>query len=512
MRHRLPAPLSFTAPERSRWVAFAVLVLAVYLASRWALLYRLPYFIDEGTHARFAYLGDHSLHDLFVSETIGKEPLLIWLAILLMKLGISSLTAVRLSSVISGALTIPIVWLLGARLAGNRTGAIAAAGCVVLPFFLVHDAIGIMEPLLTLLLMAALYLEIRLAQRPALVTGIALGVVLAAAYLTKESGEIALALMPLSLVCFDWEAPDRRRRLIVWLGCVVIAVALTGAADLLLRSSAYYANFQATRASAFLYPVRSLTLALAHPLRWWRVAWPVYRPALLGYVGAPTLVAALLGIGLRWRRDWRSALLITGWVVAMFGAAVLFPVSPYPRHILYLVPLLLIPAADAVVRAAGWVSERVPGRLAGPLVAVGVALLLAPVLRLDARVLAHPASAPYPGADEVQYVTGPQAGSPWAAVAGAIRRGAGGRHVIVALDSADADVVKGLLRHSPRYTFVDGSTTAARAAQFLLRDELPFPDPAANRLLADGGFQLIERLPRPDGGAVVSLYERARAR
>lgn len=493
-------------------VALCVLV-AVYLILRLAIFDRLPYFIDEGTHGQFAYRGAHSLRDLFVSLTIGKEPLLIWFAVAWIKLGVAPLTALRLASLISGLLLIGVMSLLGAEVGEHTQGLVAAGLCAVLPFFVVHDVIGIMEPLLTLLLMAALYLQIRLARAPSLRLGLPLGLVLGLALLTKESGQLGLALLPLSLLCFDWRAADRRRRLVVWLGAAVIALALTVAADLLLRSSSYYGIAEAVRRNPTLYPVRSWHDALLHPLTWWRLARPVYRAALVGYVGIPLLCAAVVGMVVLGRRDLRVALLLLGWLVAMSVAAVLFPVNPYPRHVLYLVPILTLLVAEAIVAAAHALTRRIPRRrvVVGLTTCAAVLGLLVPPLLLDAHVLRHPVTARYPGLDDLQYVTGPEAGSPWPTVVSLLRRRAGPGRTIVATDAADSDVVQLLLGHSPRFVFVDGSQPLARRARFALKDELPFPNPPADRLIRDGGFRLLARLARPRGGAVVLMFERTRA-
>ena len=45
-------------------------------------------------------------------------------------------------------------------------GLVAAGLCVVLPFFLVHDGIGIIEPLVTLVMASALYFQVEVARRP----------------------------------------------------------------------------------------------------------------------------------------------------------------------------------------------------------------------------------------------------------------------------------------------------------------------------------------------------------
>jgi 4-amino-4-deoxy-L-arabinose transferase-like glycosyltransferase len=481
----------------------------IYLLTRFALIGRLPYFTDEATHAQFAYRGAHSVHDLFISLSIGKEPLMIWLAVVWVKLGFGPLTAVRIASLISGLLTIPVVGLLGWRIGGYWVGIIAAALCVVVPFFVVHDVIGIMEPLLTLLTAAALYVQISLAQRPRMSLGVALGLVLAAILLTKESGEVAVALVPISLLCFDWRGEGRRVRLRTWAFSVMLAGALTAGAELLLRSSSYYGQLATVRRSSFLYPVHSWHDALAHPLAWWNVAWPIYRAALSGYVGIPLLCAAAFGVVLMWRADPRLTLLLLGWIALPFAAAVLFPVSPYARHVMYLVPPLLVFAAYTIVSGWRWTAAALGRARAGPAVATGVVLLLVGIsVRLDARILRDPVTATYPGRDDVQYVTGPPGGSPWPTVAALLRQRAAGVRVIIVLDRAIPNVVQLLLGDDQRYVFVYGSSPLAQRAQFVLQDG-GFPSLAADRLLATGGFRVIRRLPRPRGGAVVTLYERS---
>src|SRR5205823_5072751 len=103
------------------------------------------YFFDEGTYANFTAQASHSRHQLFVSLTIAREPLQIWLGIPWVKLGLGPLTAMRAVSVISGLLTVGVVGLLGRRLGGTAVALVAAALCVVLPLFVVHDGIGIYE-------------------------------------------------------------------------------------------------------------------------------------------------------------------------------------------------------------------------------------------------------------------------------------------------------------------------------------------------------------------------------
>ena len=79
----------------------------------------------------------------------------------------------------------------------------------MLPFFVVHDGIGIYEPLVTLIMARRpVRSKYKLARRPSLRWGALLGPFFAAGALTKENTLPALALLPLSLLCFDWSQPE----------------------------------------------------------------------------------------------------------------------------------------------------------------------------------------------------------------------------------------------------------------------------------------------------------------
>src|SRR5258708_1828293 len=83
------------------WSLIAALVIvATYFATRVYFIDRFPYFFDEGTYASFTSQATHSLHYLFGSLTIGREPFQIWLGITWVKLGFNPLVAMRIVSLI----------------------------------------------------------------------------------------------------------------------------------------------------------------------------------------------------------------------------------------------------------------------------------------------------------------------------------------------------------------------------------------------------------------------------
>jgi 4-amino-4-deoxy-L-arabinose transferase-like glycosyltransferase len=500
------------AVDRRAWIGAAAIAV-VYLATRLSFVDRFPYFFDEGTYAGFASQGANSLDQLFISLTIGREPLQIWLSIIWIKLGVDPLVAGRLVSVSAGLATVAVVGLIGRRLGGNPVGWAAAGLCAVVPFFVVHDGIGIYEPLVTLIMAAALLTQIELARRPHLAIGLALGLILAAGVLTKRNTLPALALLPLSLLLFDWAREDRRQQLLKWVGSVAVAAVPVVLATVLLRSSEHWAEYQAfSRVGAGgvgFAGVRPIGQVLDDPFRFTGQAWSAYRPGLLQYVTIPLLAAAAAGAGLAWRPRPRLTVVLLAWIVVPFIVALTFGTLSFPRHVMYLMPPTLVFIAFALVWAVEAVRRALPGGWAVAACAAGAAVLLGPALATDTRVLAHPSTAHYPGPDDQQYVTGTQAGSPWPGVRDAIARRASGPTVPIGLYRSYPDVLRWLMPDDRRYVFFPTISPLAPGARFIVVDEsnFVFPEDPGGSLIENGRFRLVGRFPRPRGGAVVKLYE-----
>ena len=483
-------------------------IVAFYVATRASMVARMPYIGDEGWHGTFVVQVAHSLSKLWVSLTIAKEPLVIWIAALFTKVGFEPMAALRLVSLLAGLATVVVVGLFARHVGGRAAGLAAMAIGAVLPFWLVLDTLGLMDALIAAEVAAALYLQVRLAERPRLKTALALGLVLAAAVLTKESGKSAVALLPLSLLVFDWASPGVRERLARWAGCAALAVGLAGLAYLWMRSSSLWGEAEAQRRIPIQYPVRPLSSAFDDPITALKHSVPEYRADLLWYFTIPFLLLAAGGWVLLLRERLRLALLLTIWIVVPLTAALLLPYSPYARHIMFLTPALVVLAGIGLARGVEFATARWGRRRVGPAaIAAGVALAFTPALVLDARILADPAGAKYPGADTYQYVKGPSGGAIWPDVADDIRERTAGRPAIV-LKSAAVTFVLEFLLDDPKVTFVYGEDPRAKRAKLIVQDTLPFPDPAGQPLLDSGRFRLVRTYHRPRNGYIVRLYER----
>jgi 4-amino-4-deoxy-L-arabinose transferase-like glycosyltransferase len=488
-------------------IVVAATIVAAYAATRAVFADDLPYFVDEGIYAVFSDRAAGSVDELFASLTFGPRVLQAWIGIPLIKLGFTPLHAMRVVSVLAGLATVAVLALIARRLAGGTAALTAAACCVALPLLLVHDGIGIIEPLLTLLMATALYLQIELARRPDLRLAALLALVLAAGVLTKETAWAAVVLLPGSLICFDWSRDGRGHRLRTWLGGATIAVAGAAAAELVMRSSDYYSDLEELRDTP-LYTVRSLDDVLSDPFGSVGATWDVFGPAFTGYVTVPLLVVSVVGAAIGLHRRPRLTALLLAWFALPLTGSLLFATAAYPRHLVPLAAPLVVLMAYGFVEAAALARRLLPPRAAAPAIAAGVLLLWLPAFRLDARVLDHPATAKYPSRDDWQFVTGAPAGSQWPAVADAIRRFAGGRRVVILSPTTDASITRLLLNDDSRYVFVGGDSPLARRARLALNEEKPFIlDVEALEVMQQGQPRVIARFHRPRGGDVIELSE-----
>ena len=481
-------------------VVAGVAIAGLYLLTRLLLLWRFPPFWDEAQYAGWAHAGFVDSHQRFVALANGKQPMLPWLGSALMTLDVGPFTAVRLVSTLAGLVTLTMMALIGHCVGGPRVGIAAAAVGAFLPYLFVHNAIGIMEPLVAATATTALYLQLRLAEQPRLDFALLLGIVFAVGVLTKETGRFALVLLPLSLLCFRWRGPGLDRRLGGWLGCAAIAVALAGIGYSILRLSDLYDDLGQAGEAVGLH--RDYGETLAHPWRYAEQNWPLFRAALSGYVTVPLVLAAAVGAGLALRAKARLAGVLAGWVLVPLAAAALLAGFPFPRYILVAVPPLGIFVAYGLVRTLEAVAGAF-GRDRRVAVAVVAGLAVLPAAVFDARFLADPSGVRYPALDDRQFATGSTAGQAWMDVAGELGRRARGRPTVVQLGEDFSPALSLLLLDRPDIEIAIGTDPRGPGAQFAIENGL-----RVRR--TNGVVQLrpVWEVRRPRGGTPLTLLER----
>jgi 4-amino-4-deoxy-L-arabinose transferase-like glycosyltransferase len=487
-----------------RWGLYAVGLAAFYIAIRLSLLWRFPWFIDETITASFAERVSHVPADRFIALNDKKGLLTTWIGGTFVSLGNNPVTAVRLTSFGAGLAIAAAVGVVAGRAWGYRHGLLAAAVAIFLPYFVVLDSVGDHEPLVVALGMMALVLEISLAQRARLDVALLLGLVLGGGLLTKPTGLLPIILLPLSLLCFPWEAAERWRRLGVWAGCAAIALVMAfGISELQRLSPLFY--------EPGLKNYHTPGDFINEPGEIFSENWPGYRDALWGYL-MPTGVI-LVGIGLidGWRTHRRVTILLAGWSIAAAMGALMVGIQPYPRYLLYAVAPLCIFIAVGAIALFSTVWRRMPdGGLRVAAVSALALVCALPSLIFDARVIVDPATKRYPGLDDVQFVSSENAAGP------AVRR---------IVDEIRADPRPGPIRVAQYGAY-------PHPYDLLLRDQqwagsrfvhvfAPPMEVAAQTeyIVVDHGklvpkvsipanFRLVRAEQRPHGGVVIELYKR----
>jgi hypothetical protein len=284
-------------------------------------------------------------------------------------------------------------------------------------------------------------------------------------------------------------------------------VAIAGVGYLTLTLSDYWDDYPQARRS--LGTFRTFSEGVNHPLRWLEAAWPGYRTELVGYTTLLILLAVLAGIALALRSRTRLASLYLVWLLSVLTIDVLFLPNPFVRYLVPMAPLIaafggfgIVAGAEALARAA-----HRPGH---PLAIAGLAtVVVLPALIFDARVLANPATAPYPGLSREEYATGWAAGTGWRPLADELRRRATDGPIVVASYGGLSEALPLLLRHDSDIQIVRAETGHAG------------PGPTAEYVILNGSEGLstsgdsgygslrpVWEFRRPAGGARIVLLQR----
>jgi hypothetical protein len=129
-------------------LAVGALVVA-FLATRLALTWRFPWFVDETIFASLARDVHSDFKHLFIAELDTKGLLPSWLGAGLIGAGIEPVTAMRLLAVAGNACAAICGGLLMRHLYGRREGFLTAALIALGPYFLVTASVGIDDPMAT---------------------------------------------------------------------------------------------------------------------------------------------------------------------------------------------------------------------------------------------------------------------------------------------------------------------------------------------------------------------------
>ncbi len=373
-------------------IIIALLLTGFYFLSRLIRLTLIPIFTDEAIYIRWSEIARYDAAWRYISLSDGKQPLFVWLTMIIFPFFNDPLFAGRLVSVLAGFGTAIGLFLLSYELFKKKEIGFLAVGLYLLyPFAMVYDRMALMDGMVGMFAVWALYFQVLLIRRLRLDVALLLGMILGGGILTKSTGLISIYLLPFSLLLFPWQDKKRKRKLLLWIGLALIAVIESQMMYLVLRLSPLFSMI-ATKNSVFVYSIKEY---LSHPFRflWGNLLglWDWF----IGYFSWPVFGLLAFSVITFWRFFKEKALLLV-WFSLPFVAIALFGRVLYPRFIFFMT-LSLLPLVALTL-------DKLFGLLKKPWLLVVVSLLLACFwLRSDWQLLTTPYTADIPNADKGQY-------------------------------------------------------------------------------------------------------------
>lgn len=317
-----------------------ILIFTIYFITRLIHLQLryLPLFTDEAIYAYWAQRGKFDASWRLASLSDGKQPLFIWLTSLMMNLVSNPVLAGRLVSVISGALTMVGLILLGLEVFKSLwIGLIAALFYVFYPFALVLDRMALYDSLVGTFSVWALYLGILLTRMMRLDIAFILAQVIGASILNKTSGFFNIYLLPITLILFRTKS-NLKNNFIKWVFLIFIVILLSLTYYSVLRLS-YQFNLISEKNGNFIYTINHLldsnfiilfAMNLSQFTEW-----------LIIYFSFPIILLIIFSFFTK--AFFREKLLLMLWFFVPFLALSAFGRIVYPRYLFFMtLPLLLL--------------------------------------------------------------------------------------------------------------------------------------------------------------------------
>jgi len=380
-------------------VVCAFFLLVLFLLIRLLNLTLIPIFVDEAIYLRWAQIAKNDAAWRFISLTDGKQPLFIWLTMVMMRVVQEPLAAGRVVSVLTGLVSMIGIGILSFVLFKNRRLALFSALLYFIsPFCLIYDRMALMDAMVGTFSIFSLLLAILLVKTLRLDIALIFGAVLGGGVLTKTSGFLSIYLLPLTLVLFDWRNKKWKFNFLKWASLAFLAVIISQLFYSILRLSPFF-HIIAQKDTTFIYPFKEW---LHHPSLFFIGNLEGLFNWLIDYLTLPIVILVVVSLIFVWEQ-FREKFLLFSWFFAPFVALALFGKVLYPRFILFMsLPLLIL---------AAWSLEKIAERLKNSLLFAVCCLLFAVFpLYVDFKIITDPKRAPIPNHDKGQYINAWPAG------------------------------------------------------------------------------------------------------
>ncbi|OGK16522.1 hypothetical protein A2690_04190 [Candidatus Roizmanbacteria bacterium RIFCSPHIGHO2_01_FULL_39_12b] len=377
-------------------ILIILLLLGAFSLTRLINLNKFPIFTDEGIYIRWAKVAWHDATWRFISLTDGRQPLQTWATIPFLKLfPNNALFAGRLFAVFSGLLSLSGLFTASYYLFGKRTAYLTTALYIFTPYFLFHDRVALVDSTVNAGVIWMFLLSTLLARTRRLDFSLLLGIVGGMSLLAKSSAKLFLGLSFLSVLYTIFEhKKDRLNKLIsfVVLYCISGVVAFT--IYNIQRLSPFF-HYVKEKNTTFVLTFHEILKNPFQVLPTNLKLLPYYVFSEMAYV-VPLI--GLLGLFILIRRKRIEGFYIGLWLLASYLVISLVAEVLYPRYVMSLGLLLLLPAGYLI------------SKLSRKKLWTAILAVIASVIFFNYTILFNPASIPFPEVDRGQYLEGWPAG------------------------------------------------------------------------------------------------------
>jgi 4-amino-4-deoxy-L-arabinose transferase-like glycosyltransferase len=325
--------------KKHAWIFLGLGIFTLYFFTRLYNILGLPIFTDEAIYVRWAQIASNDAAWRFISLTDGKQPMYVWIAMVLMKLIHDPLLAGRIVSVIAGFFSMIGLFFLTNEIFKNRKIALFTSFMyVIYPFSLVYDRMALYDSLVAMFIIWAIYFEILLVRHLRLDLALILGMIMGGGMLTKTHANFALILLPLSLLLFNFRAKNWKKLLGKWIIFALVAVFIANAMYLVLRLSPFFHIIE-TKNYVFSYQPQELLQA---PFAYFLHNLSPLSDWVIKYMTLPFLVLVVASF-LTGKKYLKEKLLLLAWFILPIVATAFIGRLLYPRFILFMtIPLLIL--------------------------------------------------------------------------------------------------------------------------------------------------------------------------
>lgn len=372
----------------------SVLIVLIYFITRLTTLTILPIFTDEAIYLRWAQIASHDTNWRFISLTDGKQPLFIWVTMIIMKFIQDPLISGRLVSVFAGVFSLTGIFFLTRALFRSKIcGLIAAMLYVIYPFALVYDRMALYDGLVGTFTVWGLYFSVRTVRTLRLDNAMILGITGGLGVLNKSNAFFIAYLIPFTLILFDWKKQGLVKRILHYIVLAGISIVFIYAIYSILRLSPFF-YIIAQKDSVFIYPLKEW---IKHPFaNFWGNFWLGQGSWLIEYFTLPLFLLIPLGF-IFGKPLWKEKLYLLLWFFVPFIALALFGKVIYPRYIFFMTLPLLPICAFSIYKI--FINKR---SIFMPLVITGI--IIGTLIWKDFYIIYDFTNAPIPQSDRNQYL------------------------------------------------------------------------------------------------------------